>query len=180
MFISKDILASGTWDFPRFCSVVEIPVLRSDGSVVDTRGYDKQPVCTTGRKSSLVVPPIPTHPSSQQIKQSLALIDEAIGEFPYTDTPSRANAIALLLTPLIRHAITGQVPIALLDAPQQGTGKSLLGKVVSNPCDRAAKPQRRPLRIPMRNGVSESPQRYIPVPQVITIDNIEGTGRRSL
>ncbi len=131
MFISKDILASRTWDFPRFCSVVEIPVLRSDGSVVDTRGYDKQPVCTTRRKTSLIVPPIPTHPSSQQIKQSLALIDEAIGEFPYTDTPSRANAIALLLTPLIRHAITGQVPIALLDAPQQGTGKSLLGKVVS-------------------------------------------------
>src|SRR5215469_800304 len=45
--------------------------------------------------------------------------------------PSRANAIALLLTPLIRQAIKGVVPIGLIDAVNQGTGKSLLSDVIS-------------------------------------------------
>jgi hypothetical protein len=129
--IPKDILALGTWKFPPLVSVVEIPVLRADGSILDKRGYDRATRLYYWPKVGLTVPTIPENPSRQQIKQALALIDEAIGEFPYSDQASRANTLALLLTPLIRHAIRGQVPLGLLDAPQQGTGKSLLGKVVS-------------------------------------------------
>ena len=39
--------------------------------------------------------------------------------------------IGLLLTPLIRQSISGHVPIALLDAPRPGTGKSLLAETVA-------------------------------------------------
>jgi hypothetical protein len=44
---------------------------------------------------------------------------------------SKANALALLLTPMLRSAIAGPVPLALIDAPQAGTGKSLLTQVLA-------------------------------------------------
>ena len=42
-----------------------------------------------------------------------------------------ANARALLITPAVRRAIPGPVPVALNDAPSPGTGKSLLAEIVS-------------------------------------------------
>jgi integrase len=64
------------------------------------------------------------------VKSALAVIDEVLGEFPYDTEASKANAIAALLTPVLRPAIQGPVPLALLDAPQQGSGKSLLANVI--------------------------------------------------
>jgi hypothetical protein len=58
------------------------------------------------------------------------LIDEAIGEFPYEGDADRANAFGTLLTTVIRHAIAGKSPLGLFDAPQAGTGKSLLAEVI--------------------------------------------------
>ena len=54
-----------------------------------------------------------------------------IQDFPFEDDASRANAIALLLTPILRHTFEGCVPLALIDAPQEGTGKSLFTDLVS-------------------------------------------------
>src|SRR5262249_10461123 len=52
-------------------------------------------------------------------------------DFPFVDQASRANLLALVLTSIIRPAIAGCVPLALIDAPQAGTGKGLLAKVVA-------------------------------------------------
>jgi hypothetical protein len=60
----------------------------------------------------------------------VALIEEALCDFPWDSTADRANAWALLITPFIR-AIVGQVPLSLIDAPEPGTGKGLLVKVAA-------------------------------------------------
>lgn len=39
---------------------------------------------------------------------------------------SRRSALAMMITPVLRPAIKGHVPLAAADAPQHGTGKSLL------------------------------------------------------
>jgi hypothetical protein len=54
-----------------------------------------------------------------------------IGDFPFVDMASRANAIGSLITPVCRPAIKGPTPLALYDATTQGTGKTLLSEVVS-------------------------------------------------
>lgn len=131
IFIAKNILALEGWNFPALSCVVEIPVLRPDGSIVDCPGYDQSTGVYYRPDPWLKVPPISESPSRDEIKQCVELILEAIGEFPYVDEASRANAIALLLTPLIRQAIKGVVPIGLIDAVNQGTGKSLLSDVIS-------------------------------------------------
>ncbi len=54
-----------------------------------------------------------------------------MGEFPYEDGASAANTLALMLTPLVRPAVAGPVPLALIDKPQAGTGGSLLAETVA-------------------------------------------------
>jgi hypothetical protein len=76
-------------------------------------------------------PPIPQSPTEEHLVDAITLIDEAIREFPFQDQASYTNALALLLTPLIRQAINGHVPLALLDATRPGTGKSLLAEIVA-------------------------------------------------
>lgn len=49
-----------------------------------------------------------------------------MADFPFVDDASRANAIAAPLTAVARELIDGPTPMFAIDAPAQGTGKSLL------------------------------------------------------
>jgi hypothetical protein len=128
--IAEQILArqaqSPYLPFPALDTIVETPVLRPDGSILDTPGYDKQTrlyyVLTSGMEECLV----PENPTPEEREAALALIWQAFGEFPYAGEADRANALALLLTPIVRPAIKRHVPMALADAPKRGTGKGLL------------------------------------------------------
>ncbi len=130
--IVQDILRGrGQWPFPPLDALVEFPVFRPDGTLLDTPGYDKATGLAYVPVPGLTIPPIPAHPTEVDLVAAITLIDEAIGEFPFQDKASEANAIALLLTPIIRQAINGHVPLALLDATRPGTGKSLLAELVA-------------------------------------------------
>jgi hypothetical protein len=94
-------------------------------------GYDPLSRLFYWPAKGLEVSEISSHPSAGDVAEALSVINEAIGEFPYDSTASKANAIGALLTPIVRPAINGPVPLALLDAPQQGTGKSLLSSVIA-------------------------------------------------
>ena len=127
----KDLLTLGQWPFPPLDSIIEFPVLRPDGTLIDTPGYDPVTRLYYAPVPTLQIPPIPDAPTVEDIVNALALIDEVIGEFPYQDEASHANAIGLLLTPIIRQSIGGHVPLALIDATRPGTGKSLLAETVA-------------------------------------------------
>ncbi|GCE26399.1 hypothetical protein KDA_18830 [Dictyobacter alpinus] len=129
--IVKDILALGNWPFPPLDSIIEFPVVRPDGTLITTPGYDPATRLYYASISSLQVPPIPEHPTDEEIMNAQGLIYEMIGQFPYENTASYANTIALLLTPLMRQAIAGHVPLALIDATRPGTGKSLIAETVA-------------------------------------------------
>ncbi|GHO50948.1 bifunctional DNA primase/polymerase [Ktedonospora formicarum] len=117
--------------FPPLAAIVETPVIRPDGSILDTPGYD--PVTT------LCYAPVPgmgsckvsLNPTTEEREAALALLWDTIGEFPYVSEADKANALGMLLTPILRPAIARHVPLALIDAPKQGTGKGLLSDVVS-------------------------------------------------
>lgn len=51
-------------------------------------------------------------------------------DFPFRDDADRDNFIGLLLTPMIRGAFSGPVPMHLIQAPLERTGKTLLAKTV--------------------------------------------------
>jgi hypothetical protein len=129
----KDVLAlePSQWGFQPLDGVVEAPILRPDGSILENPGYDAVTGLYYAPDPNLSIPPIVENPSSDQVAAALQFITSAIGEFPYKDGASWANAIAAFLTPIVKPAINAPAPLALFDAPQAGTGKSLLADVLS-------------------------------------------------
>jgi hypothetical protein len=127
----KDILALGQWPFPPLAGVVEVPTLRPDGSILATPGYDRATDLVYLADPSLTVPPIPEYPSTNDVQQAVSTVEDVFFDFPFVDQASRANAWAVLVTTVIRHAIPGRVPLCLTDAPKAGTGKGLFTGIIS-------------------------------------------------
>jgi hypothetical protein len=129
--VVQDVLALGCWTFPALEGVVEVPILRPDGTVLDQPGYDPETRLIYQPRPDLRLPPIPRSPTLTEVRKARDVILDLIDELPFVDDASLANAVGLMLTPILRPAIAGQVPLALLDKPKRGTGASLLGQVIT-------------------------------------------------
>lgn len=134
MDVVRDIWSLRAWpeEIPPLADIIEAPALRPDGSIILDAGYDRATGVFYMPRQGLQVPAIPVSPTERDINDALCVINDIIGEFPFDGPASWANALALMLTPLIRACLeTSPAPLALLDAPQQGSGKSLFARVVS-------------------------------------------------
>jgi 5S rRNA maturation endonuclease (ribonuclease M5) len=120
-----------TWGFPVLDAVVEAPTLRPDGTILATPGYDAASRLYLVPSPGLEDIDIPEQPCSDHLAVSLDILQDAIGDFPFVDQASYANAIGAMLTAVCRHIISGPVPLALFDATTQGTGKTLLAEVIA-------------------------------------------------
>ena len=130
--IARDILAEGEWLFPGLEGVVEVPTLRPNGSVLSAPGYDPETMLFFAPPADAgATPKVPAAPTGEDVLAAVALLEELTCDFPFTSEADRANFVGLLLTPFVRPAIDGCVPLAIIDAPQAGTGKSLLAEVVA-------------------------------------------------
>ena len=127
--VLSDILTRGGWLFPPIEAIAQIPILRSDGTILSRAGYDTATRLIYLPPPGFRLPAIPDKPSQQDIQQAKALVDEAICDFPFVDKASKANTLALMLTLILRQAVP-KAPLALIDAPDSGTGKSLLAEIL--------------------------------------------------
>jgi len=127
----KDVQALERWPFPALTAVVEVPIMRPDGTIAGAAGYDPQTRLYYRPAKGFEMPKIAESPTPSDTQAAIKLLDEAVGEFPYEDGASAANTLALMLTPLVRPAVAGPVPLALIDKPQAGTGGSLLAETVA-------------------------------------------------
>jgi len=118
-------------EFPVLDGIVETPTISPSGELVDTPGYDQSSRLCYIPAPDFHLPKLPDDPDATQITWSRDLLREVFDGFPFVDGASRANVIGLLMTPVVRPAIGGLVPLALLDAPVAGTGKSLVTEVVA-------------------------------------------------
>jgi hypothetical protein len=130
-WLVKDVGQLPWWPVPALEAVIEAPIMRPDGTIFDTPGYDPETRLYYRPAGDFDAPPIPTAPTKEAARAAIKLLDEAVGEFPYEDRASAANTLALMLTPLVRQAVNGPVPLALIDKPQAGTGGSLLAETVA-------------------------------------------------
>jgi len=127
----RNIIAAPSWPFPPLVGVIESPALRPDGTVITTDGYDPATGLYLVSAPSLRLPAIPEQPTPTDVVSAAGTLLDLLSDFPFSDESSVANVLALMLTPVMRPAIASPVPLALIDAPQAGTGKSLLSEVVS-------------------------------------------------
>jgi hypothetical protein len=129
--VVRDVMALGEWDFPPLEGVTEWPVLRPDGTILQSFGYDPVTRLWYEPATRLVVPPVPDNPTGDAVAAACDLLKEPFADFPFLGEASEANAVGLALTQLVRPAIRGSVPAVAISAPQPGTGKGLLVDVVS-------------------------------------------------
>ena len=129
--VIRDFMSFPHRELPALIGITEVPVLRSDGSILIQPGYDEVTHLYYQPDAGLTIPTIPDSPSQKQLNAAVTLLQEPLTDFPFDSEASRTNALAALLTPVCRPMISGLVPLCLLDKPQPGTGASLLSDVVA-------------------------------------------------
>lgn len=137
--VARNILASAdlcSW-FPPLIGIIESPGILPDGRLLLKPGYDEASGLYYAPSSGLVVPPIPETPTAEDVAAAAELLRDVVCDFPFvvneeskTPEASKTNAIAAIMTPILRSFVPGNVPISLFDKPASGTGASLLAKLV--------------------------------------------------
>lgn len=126
----QGVLARGMWPpLRKLEAVVEHPILRPDGTILDRPGYD----VATGilYQPSLRFLAVPTQPTAAEISGSVDLLLEVVCDFPFETGPHRSAWLAALLTPLARFAFHGPAPLTLIDANVRGSGKTMLADIIA-------------------------------------------------
>lgn len=106
--------------------VTHTPIIKADGSVLTTPGYDDDTAVLYLPDPGLVVPEV----DRRGLDRARTLIDEMLEGFPFVTTHDRANYIAALLTPIMRNMLPPPYRMVAIGAPQPGSGKSLLGQIL--------------------------------------------------
>lgn len=125
------VLARGSWNGIRpIRGIVTSPVLRADGSILQTQGYDNDSGLYVDLTEAF--PEITEAPSLQAVQQAVATLFDLVSDFPFKDSASLSAWLGSLLTPLAREAYRGCTgPLNLFDANIRGSGKSLLADINS-------------------------------------------------
>ncbi len=128
--VVKAVHQQHAWhDVRSLTGVLEAPALRSDGTIIQTPGYD----AATGYfyEPSEAFDAVPDAPTQDEARHAFEALREIYDEFPFVSDDARALPIAAALTVLARPAIRGSVPAFLFEANTAGSGKTLLADTVS-------------------------------------------------
>ncbi|MGQ4514249.1 bifunctional DNA primase/polymerase [Streptomyces sp. DW26H14] len=122
------VLGRKDWPLPPLRGVVTSPVIRPDGSLLDSVGYDR----TTGL---YLHPRVPLRRLAPQVTtDSLAkakeiILGQMLADFPWQADSDRAHFLGALLTPILRPYFYGPTPMFIITATAPGSGKSLLQSI---------------------------------------------------
>lgn len=120
------VLAPRQWPgLPPLRRIITTPVLRPDGTLLQTPGYD--PATGFLLASNRHLAPVPDQPAPAQVAAAREfLLERFLRDFPWRTPADRANYLALLVTPLIRPFTRSLSPFGLIDATMPGSGKTIL------------------------------------------------------
>ncbi len=133
VWVVRAVQHRGVWPrLPILTGVVECPVLRRDGSILQEPGYDRvSGLYYAAASRGGRMEPVPSSPTAAQVDAAKALLEEVVCDFPFQRPIHLAGWLSSLLTPLARFAFDGPSPLNLIDANVRGAGKSLLADAVT-------------------------------------------------
>lgn len=123
--------ARGEWPgIRRLLGVSDTPVLRPDGSVWQSPGYDAETgvLCLPSQS----YPVIPDRLTLDDADAAVEMLKEVVCDFRFEAPEHLAAWLAGLLTPLGRFAYEGPSPLFLVDANIRGAGKGLLVQTIGH------------------------------------------------
>lgn len=124
------VLAGQDWPgLPVLHRIISTPVLRPDGTLLQTPGYDP----ATGFFLATATPmdPIPDRPDPAAVAESRTfLLEQFLRDFPWRSDADRANYLAMLVSPILRPYTRALSPFGVIDATMPGSGKTILAGCV--------------------------------------------------
>jgi hypothetical protein len=116
----------GEFGLRQLRGVITAPTMRRDGSLLVEPGYDEQTglLLKPGRW-----PAIYMNPSKEQLIAALRELWRPYEKFPFVDEVSRSIMLATVICAVIRQMLP-TAPGTSFDAPDAGSGKTLLGQTV--------------------------------------------------
>lgn len=114
----------------RLRGVTHTPLVRRDGSILDTPGYDEPTGLYFLPLPGLEVPKVPESPTRDQVRAAVALLDEVVWDFPFRTPDHRANFLGLMITPVLRQLIPPPYKLGVFDAPMSRSGKTLMTDLI--------------------------------------------------
>ncbi|MFC4943238.1 hypothetical protein [Pseudonocardia sp. GCM10023141] len=124
------VLARQSWPgLPVLHRIIPTPVLRPDGTLLQTPGYD--PATGFYLASTTALDPIPDRPAADAVAASREfLVERFLRDFPWRSDADRANYLALLVSPIIRPYTRSLSPFGVIEATMPGSGKTILAGCV--------------------------------------------------
>ena len=104
--------------------ITTTPVVRPDGSIVTTRGYD--PATRLIYDPAGDIPEVVEQPSLADAQAAAAKLLDVVDEVPFERDADRSSWLALVLTLVGRNLVKGNVPLFASVANQARTGKTNL------------------------------------------------------
>jgi len=132
--VVQNMLAGAELPLPVLRSITETPVFAPDGRLIEGAGFDAASGIYLQPVAGLIVPPVPGKPTAADVANARNLVvDDLLGDFPFTEQADRAAAVALFILPYVRAMIPGLTPMHGIESPTVGSGKGLLGDVLVRP-----------------------------------------------
>ena len=130
--VIKCVLATPDPDLPILTGIVTAPVFGRGGALLTSPGYHPDARLYYHAMPGFDLPPIAVQPTAAEITAARQLIlDDLLGDFPFTGHAERAHATALLLLGFLRAMIDGPTPLHMIEKPTPGTGATLLVDAVA-------------------------------------------------
>ena len=123
--------ARAEWEGVRHLeAAIDSPVLKPDGSLLTTTGYD--PEIALYFEPAGATPDMPEHPTKDDAVAARKELLGVVRDFPFASKAHKAAWLAGMLTPLARFAFAGPSPLFLVDANVRGAGKGLLLNAIAH------------------------------------------------
>jgi hypothetical protein len=122
--LCEDLLAyphaPGT--FPVVEAITQTPLVRPDGTVFATPGFDPATRMIYVPPPGFVLRPIPESPSTEEIEAAKAVLLDVLVDFRFESAADRTNFIGFEMTPIIRPQVD-VVPMAAIDSRSPGLAR---------------------------------------------------------
>lgn len=110
--------------------VIHTPVVRSDGTILNTPGYDEDSGLLFLPDQDLNVPDVPNEPSAGDLERAKKILNELVCDFDFVSAHDEANYYGMLITPMLRLMVPPPYKMGVINAHQPGSGKTLLADCV--------------------------------------------------
>ena len=124
------MLARGEWPgIRRLVGISTTPIVRLDGNVMQTPGYD--PASGLLYVASDTFPEIPAGVGIDDASEAMKKLETLVEDFPFATPANQVAFVAALLSVLGRGLYGGCAPLFLFDANVAGSGKTRLVQLIA-------------------------------------------------